>query len=211
MLDIVNSILKSYHSEHHLPADFDKLTDGPVKTRLLKPLIEERGYTDKIHIYETDHESDSIFAMVQMEVAPTGAYSGEQQLAHIYFQQRLNYCWRRFVVCKEMYHCMLDRTDDERANTVEELNRLVELLEQDTSSVSGRFPPYDTERQAELFALETLIPVEYRLQMKDAFNNGKITTKEVANKFRIPEAFVPFSFQPSYLQAVTAYRRPLLF
>lgn len=210
MLKYVNSILQKYNAETPLPQDFPNV-DAPIKTSRLKPMIEERGATDKIHLYETDHNSKTILAMIQMDRGVTGGYSGELDIAHIYFQKRLNLCWRRFVVCKEMYHCMLDRTKDERTSTLIELGRLIELLGHDTTSVSGTFKPFETERAAEHMALETLFPVEYRLKLVDDYSSHKISAFDVANMFGIPEFYIPYSFQPSYMRSIVDYRKPLLF
>lgn len=211
MLDYVNSILENYNAEHNLPSEFSEFAEAPVLTKHLKPMIEDRGVTDKINLYATDHTSSTILAMVQMDKGMTAMYGGVQNIAHIYFQKRLNYCWRRFVVCKEMYHCMLDRTVDERVSSIENLNRLVELLGHDTTSVSGGFAPLKTEKQAELLALETLMPVEYRMKIQPEYSSGKIKAEGIAKAFRIPEAYVHFSMQPSYLKNIVAYRAPLLF
>ena len=211
MLDYVNSILKNYNLGYNLPSEFSEFAEAPILTKYLKPMIEERGVTDKIHLYETDHSSDTILAMVQMDKGVTAMYGGSQNIAHIYFQKRLNYCWRRFVLFKEMYHCMLDRTMDERVTSIDNLNRLVELLGHDTTSVSGGFAPLITEKQAELLALETLMPVEYRLKIQKKYSSGEIKAEQIAKAFKIPEAYVRFSMQPSYLEKIVAYRAPLLF
>jgi hypothetical protein len=210
MLEYVSNILKNYHKETPLQQDLSKV-DAPIRTSRLKSMIEERGATDKIHLYETDHESNAILAMIQMERGQIGGYSGDKEIAHIYFQKRLNLCWRRFVVCKEMYHCMLDRTEDERTSSVNELGRLIELLGHDTTSVSGTFKPYETERAAEHMALETLFPVEYRLKLVDDYRSGKISEDRIAAIFSIPKFYVPYSFQPTYLRSIADYRKPLLF
>lgn len=210
MLEPVNSILQKCNTDTPLPRDITEV-DAPVKTALLKPMIEERGATDKIHLYETDYKSDTILAMIQMDRGVTAGYSGEQDIAHIYFQKNLNLCWRRFVVCKEMYHCMLDRTSDERTSSVSELGRLIELLGHYTSSISGTFKPYETERVAENMALETLFPVEYRLKLVEDYWSGEVTAYQIAKMFCIPEYYISYSFQPSYLKAIVSYRKPLLF
>jgi hypothetical protein len=59
MLEPVNSILQKCNTDPPLPRDITEV-DAPVKTALLKPMIEERGATDKIHLYETDYKSDTI-------------------------------------------------------------------------------------------------------------------------------------------------------
>ena len=213
MLDVLNSILKSYQKNHSLPNSIKDISKDkePVQTSKLKPMIEERGLADKICIFEVDHESETILATIHMVGETTAMYSGTKDVARIYYQKGLNKCWRRFVICKEMYHCMLDRTEAERVCSMEGLSRLVELLSQDTTTVSGPFAPFQTEQQAELLALETLIPVEYRLQMKDDFATGKNSAHDIAKMFRVPEAYIPFSMQPTYLNLIRAYRTPLLF
>ncbi len=213
MIEYVSSLLKTYHSEHILPEKFSDIPaeDGVVLTRLLKPIIEHQGVVDRIHLYETDYASKFVLGMIQRRTEMTGMYSGDQDVAHIYFQKRLNTCWRRFVVCKEMYHCMIDRTEDSRVASLGFLHRLMEALSEDTSAVLGVFKPLKSEEAAEILALETLAPVEYRLQLVDDYRSGAISANEVAEIFKIPEDFVDFSFQRHYLEAMSSLRKPLLF
>lgn len=139
MLENVGNILKDYHSEHGL----DMSDDGgpPVRTSLLHPYIETRGVVDKIAIFEANIETTHIVAQVQKFQGETSPYSGTLDLARIYYAKNHNYCWRRFGVCKEMYHCMIDRTMADRVATVSSLTALLELLAADTTALTGNFAP----------------------------------------------------------------------
>lgn len=203
MLENVGNILQDYHSEHGI----DLSTEGgpPVRTSLLHPYIEARGVVDKIAIFEANIETTHIVAQVQKFRGQTGPYSGVLDLAKIYYAKNHNYCWRRFAVCKEMFHCMIDRNMADRIATVETLTTLLELLAEDTTALTGDFAPLNREQEAELLALETLFPVEFRLDyLKIPANEEVIET--LSKQFRIPIKYARLACRPTYNQAVIGLR-----
>ena len=158
MLQIVGSIIKGYYDEHGICID-DKF---PIRNANLKPYIEERGVVDKIRLFEVDIESKHIVAKVQKYSERHQPYSGLMDYADIYYAKNFNICWRRFAVCKEMYHCMIDNSQASRVVDIFSLQKLLELLAMDTTPVTENFLPFEHEKRAELMALETLFPVEFR-------------------------------------------------
>ena len=206
MLQVVSSILSEYHAKHGI----NHRDEFPVRTTLLNPFVEERGVVDKINILEANIETEVIVAQVQKFKGQQSVYSGMQDIANIYYAANFNVCWRRFGVCKEMYHCMIDRSDADRVATVETLQSLLELLAADTTALIGDFPPLDREQEAELMALETLFPVEFR----QTYLENPITDNEVyeniAKQFRIPIEYAIVACQPNYVRTCTQLRGRLL-
>lgn len=203
MLENVGNILKDYHTEHGI----DMSDDGgpPVRTSLLHPYIESRGVVDKIAIFEANIETTHIVAQVQKYQGQTTPYSGTLDLAHIYYAKNHNYCWRRFGVCKEMYHCMIDRTMADRVATLASLTALLELLAADTTALTGNFAPLNREQEAELLALETLFPMEFRLDyLETPAPEEKVLS--LSEKFRIPLVYARLACRPTYNQAVIGLR-----
>ncbi len=202
MLENVGNILKDYHKTHGMDLSG---SEPPVKTSLLHPYIEERGVVDKISIFEADIETKHIVAKVQKFRGETGAYSGILDQANIYYAKNHNYCWRRFGVCKEMYHCMIDRNVADRVATLDSLTKLLELLAADTTALTGDFSPLNREQEAELLALETLFPVEFRQDyLETAADEG--TVLALSQKFRIPLVHARLACRPTYNQAVVRLR-----
>lgn len=206
MLDTVNSILKSYHQDHGI----DSTEEFPIKTRFLQPYIEERGVVDKIDLYEADVDPEYVLAQVQKFRGQSAAYSGVLDYAKIYYAKSLNVCWRRFGVCKEMYHCMIDRSDGDRVTSVDELQNLIELLATDTTAITGDFKPFTREQEAIYLALETLFPVEFRQDYIENAPNDPATYYDLAKQFRIPVEYSIFACQPNYVKAITQQRGRLL-
>lgn len=213
MLEDVGSILRDYHSAHGIVVNKtgqSRSEHSPVRTRLLHRFLEERGVVDQINIFEADISTERIVALVQKYKGQTTPYSGILDVANIYYAKNQNYCWRRFGVCKEMYHCMIDRTDTDRVASLDSLQTLLELLSADTSAITGEFAPLNREQEAELKALETLFPVEYR----QAYISNPIKNPEeyshLARAFRIPLEYARLACQPNYVKTVTQLRGRLL-
>lgn len=208
MLEVVGSVLRDYSAEHGINLEDDG--QPPVRTRLLHPYIEQRGVVDQINIFETDVTSGRIVALVQKFRGQTSPYSGLLDVANIYYAKNHNFCWRRFGVCKEMYHCMIDRTDADRVATLDTLKTLLEQLSADTTAITGGFAPLDREQEAELMALETLFPVEYRQNYLENPITDLAEYDLVAQKFKIPLEYARMACQPNYVKVVTQLRGRLL-
>ena len=203
MLENVGNVLKDYHTEHRL--DMSEGGGPQIRTSLLHPYIEARGVVDKIAIFEADITTKHIVAQVQKFQGQTTPYSGTLDLAKIYYAKNHNYCWRRFGVCKEMYHCMIDRIIADRVATVESLTALLELLAADTTALTGNFAPLNREQEAELLALETLFPVEFRMDFLETAASEEDVLR-FSKKFRIPLVYARLACRPTYNQSVIRLR-----
>ena len=208
MLEVVGSILKDYFGEHGIRTDVPGAI--PIRTRLLHPYLEQRGVADQINIFELNIETKRIVALVQKFKGETAPYSGLRDIANIYYAKNQNMCWRRFGVCKEMYHCMIDRTDADRVASLDNLRSLLELLSADTTAITGDFQPLNREQEAELMALETLFPVEFRQQYIEQPVMGSDDYLEIATKFRIPVEYARLACQPKYVKVITQLRGKLI-
>lgn len=159
------SILKQYHEKHNL-------THVPVLVDHLRPMIEERGFADRIVWEAYDFPASNIAAQVSFYQAALGLYGGEGDYARIQFSSSLNFCWQRFAVCKEMFHCILDADAANRVTGMDNLMKLSELLVSEATATLESFAPHDTEQIAEILALETLFPLELRCQHKESYAAG---------------------------------------
>lgn len=206
MLQVVSSILRVYHNDHAI----DVSNEFPVRTALLHPYVEQRGVVDKINLFQANITTTLIVAKVQKFRGESSPYSGIQDIANIYYAGNFNVCWRRFGVCKEMFHCMIDRSEADRVATLESLQTLLELLAADTTALTGDFPPLDREQQAELLALETLFPVEFRLKYLDDPVKSKDEYLKISKNFRIPIEYAILACQPNYVKMCRQLRGRLL-
>lgn len=96
----------------------------------------------------------------------------------ICYVQGLNYCWKRFVICKEVFHTILD--EDHYCNMA---------LDEHIDEVTVAFPKIDSdpclsvvaEWLAEIAAMEFLFPYKSRL-----IYDGKVDHRAVAEKYKVP-------------------------
>jgi hypothetical protein len=197
--DILYSILSEYHGDHDLAV-------APVKVERLRPLIEQKGIAQKIEFYEVDFASRTLAASV--EIFDRGK---DGVLAQVKIAQEMDFYWKRIALCKEMYHCMIDCSENLRVKTFDELMALAQGLTSRFSPSHSKqmqpaVNPLDTEAEAEFLAIETLFPFEIRQHHFAAYHQGKISPTKIAARFVIPEWYVPQVMSKSYMNDVRAMR-----
>lgn len=199
MRDILFGVLSQYHQAHDL-----KMV--PIKVDYLKPMMEERGFADRIIWEKYDFAVKNIAAQISFYQGALGVYAGAGDYARVQYSSSLNFCWERFVLCKEMYHCILDQNLQRRVTNLDDLLKLAEYLVDDTISTLAPFAPHQTEQDAEILALETLFPLELRQFHEPAYSNGEITDYQLALRYRIPQEFARLAMYPNYSAAIAAMR-----
>lgn len=131
---LVPSLLKQYRDQWGL-------RDLPVQVDKLRPMMEERGWVDRILWEEFQFESKHIVAQVEFFRASLGVYAGDGDHARIRYSSGLNFCWRRFAVCKEMFHAIIDEEPGTRVASVADLLKLAEMLVSHPSASVEPFAP----------------------------------------------------------------------
>ncbi len=135
--------------------------------------------------------------------AQTTPYSGNKTHADIHVLESLNYCWQRFVVCKEMCHAFLDY-DNVKVNTTVRLERLVDqlLLPEEARKSVSVIPEYSSENWAMIAAIELLCPIDERRIVIQKRRTQTISIHAIAMDFRIPTAFVEQTFDERYINFI---------
>lgn len=195
----IPSLLEEYHSKYDL-------AKVPILVDCLKPMIEQRGYADRIVWEAYDFPAKSIAAQVSFYQSEMGVYSGVGDYARIQYSKHLNFCWQRFAVCKEMFHCMLDHSADQRVTEVQSLLKLAELLVSGASRTLSDFEPHNTEQDAEILALEVLFPLELRLSHAERYSEGLITDYQLALRYRIPQEYARIGMYSNYMRGIQSLR-----
>lgn len=102
----------------------------------------------------------------------------------IYLLEGMNYCWNRFVLCKELFHVLLDT--EEYRNT-----KIYQHLEEMglKAPEPGQEPksPAVSELMAEIAAMEFMFPYKDRVTIR---KNGEVDYAQVAERFKIPQYYV---------------------
>jgi len=113
--------------------------------------------------------------------------------AKIIYSQSMNTCWRRFVVCKELAHLLID-TDAEHftqnpVSLVQELINDVPVMRTDHD--------INSERLAMIAAIEMLLPWCLRGRLTEMAEEG-LSDLQIAQEFRVPEKIVNLMLRSDY-------------
>lgn len=112
----------------------------------------------------------------------------EPDYAKIFFSLHQNHCWRRFVMCKEMAHIILDTNPEQRTTNVESH---IQGLISEMPNISHN-KALDSEYDAMILALEILMPWPLRKSLYSMKDEGA-TDMDIAKLCLVPEKFVsPF-------------------
>lgn len=112
----------------------------------------------------------------------------------ICYVQGLNHCWTRFVICKELFHVILDKPDYRNMD-------IGGHIEEVTTS----FPDADSEPcnsvavelLAEVSAMEFLFPYSSRLQELQGELKGNYYA--IADKYKVPQVHVERYLSSHYM------------
>ena len=96
-----------------------------------------------------------------------------------------NYCWDRFITCKEMMH--LFDTEDEISDTGEKFDQILSAF---FMTFDGNSPIVNSEIKGFWRALGVLCPERQRQEFAQKVSAGNMTNYDVALKLRIPEQYV---------------------
>lgn len=107
----------------------------------------------------------------------------------------LNRCWERFVYVKELMHIFDDV--EEATDSGEKFELMLEELAMPSSK---DFSP-QTEAEIKCFwrALGVLCPERTRIEMAEKRKKGQIDDYGIALAFRIPQQYVRYLFELSYI------------
>lgn len=175
----------------------------PYTIPVIQRAISTVTQIDRIEITGFDSPGNPIHGKFVLYQSPPGVYAESEPKVEVFYSQELNYCWQRFVICKELCHA-LEEGDDTRVNTIEDLDKLVEalILPPEASVQLSGFAPFNAERFAELAALELLCPRRDRKALMRSSNYSEMSEMQIATLFRIPTQFVALLFDKRYISAV---------
>ncbi|MBP6367816.1 MAG: hypothetical protein KBA82_04315 [Nitrosomonas sp.] len=108
---------------------------------------------------------------------------------HIVLLGGQNYCWKRLVLCKELFHIFLD--DEEYQN--KDIGALIDettigLHSYENSKMPK--PPMQVELLAEIAAMEYLFPYNERRSKLDSFAGMPPNYEAIAEQYKIPRFYV---------------------
>lgn len=171
----VEEIVEQYKLYHLAADDPQRSTDNLLNTC-------ESYLQTKILLKELEiQKSDSAVLGGYLNVAPKdGAPYFE-----ICFVQGLNYCWKRFVICKELFHVILDKEDYRNMDIGGHIEEVTTAFPDPESTPANSVA---VELFAEISAMEFLFPYDCRIQELRGELCGNFFA--IADKYKVPQVLV---------------------
>lgn len=130
--------------------------------------IKQKGYEFAIKILNVPEKQHAV----------KGFFVAKDNSYEIVLLQGLNHCWRRLVLCKELFHMLLDNAEYRDMNLDEHIiGTLGVVISEKTPSNAVK-----SEIIAEVAAMEFLFSYQARLEEL----KSNLTTKEIAEKYKCP-------------------------
>lgn len=147
----------------------------PIKTTVLPEVQDNMGEGYMVRLLPKDWHS------TQFE----SALFRYEDHADIYYSHSSNLCWRRFAVCKESAHLLID--DHSRNHFTTDVASLISglITSAPTLEVDS---PVESETMGVIAAIEILLPWRARASMVELQKDH--TDLQIAEKCRVPEKFV---------------------
>ena len=158
---------------------------------------------DALQALCAEHEKKKISIVAlpasEKECSIFGLYVSFGDRYCIALQPDLNPCWHRFVLCKELFHVLIDADeyrDMDIYGHLEDVKASFPVLESAPRSTTA------AEVMAEIAALEFLFPYTERERALSAADSPDYL--EIAKKYRIPQILVEEYLAASYMENIGA-------
>lgn len=113
----------------------------------------------------------------------------------------LNFCWGRFVLCKELFHAFLDCDEYRNMDLEKHLESMFTLFQVDPDSTDKTT---DAEILAEIAAMEFLFPLKTRQR---CIERG-MSVAEMAQQYKVPELLLERYTLPANMNMLEKYCAP---
>jgi hypothetical protein len=190
--------IKEILDEYKKRADFEEV---PLDVEILRDIIRDRAGLKTLHWEAVGVNTENLYGYVKFYY-PVPAHIRtieEPTTAIIRIKESLNYCWKRFVLCKEMCHCLIDLSNEDRVFQEAEFMKLLEGLSSGIIIPFGN-GPIATESLAEIMALELLYPLELRKSHLSMVRSSEVSPYALALRYRLPQEYAEFGMHETYLE-----------
>jgi hypothetical protein len=116
----------------------------------------------------------------------------------IAYLKDLNNCWRRFAVCKELWHILLADPSNYSPNYAEHIEGCFGVSLKD-----GEMASTYVERAAELAAMEYLLPYSERIEYT---GKADLDYMKIADNYKIPRIYVEKFLNPHTIEQLGRLR-----
>lgn len=180
---------------HYYWMHTDADNGGAVRVENLQHVIERMTRT-KVEKYSVPFDGTII----------RGLYERYTDRVVIYIRKGQSLEWVRYTIVKELCHLLNDQQSEfspKGEDTIKELVKFAGLAPGD-----GMSDVMQSERLAEITALELVYPLEFREQDRSALQNGS-TFADIARKRQVPSAWVQRGTTAAYIESCKTYWRVL--
>lgn len=118
----------------------------------------------------------------------------------------MNYCWKRLVLCKELFHVVLDE-EESRHKTVNELiDDTTVKIDLGNKNVIPSIP-FQTELLAEIAAMEFLFPYKERKTRIDLAKASSeiLDYAAIAEQYKLPRYYIEMYLSDSFMTVLSHY------
>ena len=191
-IGLENLYTKENHKYPNAPANYF-LGNYELLIHFLKNHLEEIGTPKKIHIIDRRNVEHLI-----------GMYANMPENIYINLGEKLNECWRRFTIIKEICSAYVGHYQNEIRNNIiyeGETNYIRSVEEAFWNKVTYineeglREGDLDSETFAILLATELMVPASYK-EITKAYikqvDEGKLALNDVAKSLLMPESVLKF-------------------
>ncbi len=150
---------------------------------LQKICIDEIGKNIVVFEHDLHYKSQPIQSYV---------LSYEKDLYEIVYLSGQNFCWKRMVLCKELFHVLLDDIDSRNSNIQNLIDEAtMQSIPMPSSQKTLPSKALQMEWLAELAAMEFLFPYSERVVALERIKkNPEIEFIDIAEQYKIPLFYV---------------------
>lgn len=166
----------------------------PINVLDIRQWFIDQYLTEEIAVWQVDMDPTICRGFTEMYYRPTVPYKDSDRVTSIMISHRMNKCWSRLIVVKELIH-LLDEPDA-RATTASQISLLMNEIVQPPELTHSMQTHYDNSALA--IACAVLVPKSVRDATREALADGDINEAALALHFRFPRQYLKSLYTQQY-------------
>ncbi|MGD9744358.1 MAG: hypothetical protein AB7V53_17075 [Dongiaceae bacterium] len=175
-----------------------QMSQFPVPVDDVRKWLIDNAIQDVIDLFPVDMDPKIVRGSYRRFIVRDAMYGDQQRITHILHAETLNFCWTRFVCCKEMVHAF--DQDEQMARDRELASDLITMLV-GPAGAQNAIPQVASDHTAQIKALMVLAPLNIVNQLKPAYLDESKSPHDIALFLRIPEAYISYLMSDHFPKA----------
>jgi hypothetical protein len=182
---------------------FDSYQNLHIEVDTVRDQVLTLGFQDEIRFHFVNIEENILRGLLYRYTKHAVVYGDPIRCSEICIAKSLSPEWKRLVAVKELLH--VTDTEDETAQSEAAVEKLIkrlslppEILEETKSSLN--------DRTRIIPALAVLVPKGCRNILRPLYQDGKITTADIANMAQVPERYSDFIMSDLFEDLITTIK-----